>query len=59
MHFISLTSLIIPNNRIRRQFDDKEIQALADSIASKGLLHPPCLQNDGATLLAGGLGQHA
>lgn len=53
MHFISLTSLIIPNNRIRRQFDDKEIQALADSIASKGLLHPPCLQNDGATLLAG------
>lgn len=53
MHLLPLTELKIPDNRIRRQFDEKEIASLADSIATKGLLHPPCLRNDGITLLAG------
>lgn len=50
---ILLSDLIIPSNRIRRNFDETEVAALADSIASLGLIHPPTLRNDCLTLLAG------
>lgn len=51
--FIALADVVVPENRIRRNFPETAIRELADSIESKGILHPPCLRNDGATLLAG------
>lgn len=50
---ISLDELIIPDNRIRRTFAENEIESLAKSIESKGLIHPPTLREDCRTLLAG------
>lgn len=50
---IPVQDLIIPENRIRRVFDDAAIEALAKSIESKGLIHPPTLRDDCLTLLAG------
>ena len=47
MKVIPLSSLSIPDNRQRREFDPKKLQALADSIMSKGLLHPPVVRFDG------------
>lgn len=48
-----LSSIIVPDNRIRTEFDPVPLQELADDIADKGLLHPIVLRNDGQTLLAG------
>lgn len=47
MNSIPLSSLIIPENRQRRTFDEKKLQELADSILSKGLFHPPVVRFDG------------
>ena len=46
-------SIDIPEYRIRREFNDEQLQDLAGSILSKGLLHPIVVRNDGCTLLAG------
>ncbi len=55
MNNIPITSLVIPPNRQRRTFDPKKLQELAESIMSKGLLHPPVVRFDGEiyTLVAG------
>jgi len=53
LNTILLDDIIIPDNRMRRTFDEKRLKNLADSIHSKGLLHPPVLHADGKTLLAG------
>jgi len=55
MNSIPLSSLVIPENRQRRFFDEKELQKLATSIMTKGLLHPPVVRFDGTayTLVAG------
>jgi DNA modification methylase len=54
MQLIPLHAIVIPENRIRREFGEKELLELAESIASrKGLLHAPVLRNDGLTLVAG------
>lgn len=50
---IPLDDILIPDNRQRRHFDDEKIQSLAESIQSKGLLHPPVVKSDGRTLVAG------
>lgn len=47
MNSIPLSALVIPENRQRRVFDEKKLQELADSIMSKGLLHPPVVRFDG------------
>lgn len=47
MKTIPLSSLVIPENRQRRVFDEKKLQELANSIMSKGLLHPPVVRYDG------------
>lgn len=56
MKIIPLTSLIIPENRQRREFDESKIQDLATSINSKGLLHPPVVREtfDGLFILVAG-----
>lgn len=55
MKTIPLSSLVIPENRQRRTFDEKKLQELAESIMSKGLFHPPVVHFDGEiyTLIAG------
>ncbi len=49
MKLILATDLVIGENRQRREFDPKKIQELADSILSKGLLHPPVVRYDAYT----------
>lgn len=44
MHFIPLSSLVVPDNRQRREFPQKHIEDLAESIRTKGLLHPPVVR---------------
>lgn len=55
MQIIPITSLVIPENRQRREFDEKKIQDLANSINSKGLMHPPVVRavGDQYILVAG------
>lgn len=53
MKSISLSNLIIPDNRQRRDFNAKQLDELALSIREIGLLQPVVLRNDGRTLLAG------
>ena len=48
-----IDEIIVPDNRQRRDFDDGALEALAESITSKGLLHPIVVRNDGVTLVAG------
>lgn len=47
MKIIPFTSLFIPKNRQRRDFDKRKLEALSASILSKGLMHPPVVQWDG------------
>ena len=53
MKILPVDSIIIPENRIRRSFEERAIKELANSIAFKGLWHPIVLRNDGITLVAG------
>lgn len=53
MQLVNLKAIIIPDNRIRREFDPMYMLGLQTSIQDKGLLHPVVLRNDGVTLLAG------
>ena len=48
----NLSEIFVPENRIRKTFPEREMEELIDSILSKGLLHPPVVEADGA-LLAG------
>ncbi len=50
---IAITSLVIPPNRQRREFDPIKVQDLAEKIHSLGLFHPIVVRNDGFTLVAG------
>lgn len=50
---IRLSDIVVPDNRIRREFDPKAIDELADSIWRLGLLQPIKLRDDGKTLIAG------
>ena len=53
MKLIPIESLSIPANRQRKEFTRASLDDLAASILSKGLMHPPVVQNDGTTLVAG------
>lgn len=53
MKTIPLSSVVIPENRQRREFNAKALTELAESIIELGLLQPVVLRNDGKTLLAG------
>lgn len=53
MFLKSILEIVVPDNRIRKEFNAAELQELADDIADKGLLHPIVLRPDGTTLLAG------
>lgn len=47
MKVIPFDRLIVPENRQRRTFDEKKLQDLAQSIRTKGLLHPPVVRPEG------------
>jgi adenine-specific DNA-methyltransferase len=51
-NFIPLDSIVISENRQRREFDPAKITELANSISARGLLHPPIIR-DGFRLVAG------
>lgn len=53
MHFLPIDEIIVPENRIRREFDDEAAAELQASISSQGLFHPLLLRADGRTLIAG------
>lgn len=53
MNLLPLSSLIIPENRQRKEFPPAALEELKSSILSKGLMHPPVVRNDGKTLVAG------
>jgi ParB/RepB/Spo0J family partition protein len=55
MKVIPFAELTIPADRQRQHFDPKALVELADSIMSKGLLHPPVVRWNGETfdLIAG------
>lgn len=48
-----LSSIIVPPDRQRRDFDESDHQKLISSISEVGLLHPLILREDGVTLVAG------
>lgn len=56
IHFIPADSLVVGENRYRITFEDKDINALADSIGRVGLLHPPVVtqQEDGTCRIVAG-----
>lgn len=47
MHIVPLSSIAIPPNRQRRQFDPKGIEELADSMKRLGLIQPIALRDNG------------
>ena len=51
--FIKFSDVIIPEDRIRKKFGEEHIKALADSLESKGYIHPITLRNDSNVLVAG------
>jgi len=54
MKTIELNKIVVPEERQRRNFDEKLLQELADSIQSEiGLLQPIVLREDQTTLIAG------
>lgn len=53
MNEIKIADVQIPENRIRRKFDEEAIAALADSMEAIGLLQPIVLRGGTAILLAG------
>lgn len=44
MKLLPLSSILIPENRQRREFDLKSLNELGESIKQKGLFHPLCLR---------------
>lgn len=50
---MNLNDIIIPENRQRREFPQKEMRDLMQSIRTKGLFHAPIVKADGKTLIAG------
>lgn len=53
MNLIKFDQIVIPDNRQRREFENKELVDLGTSILSKGLMHALVVRNDGKTLVAG------
>ena len=53
MRVMPLSEIIIPEDRQRTTIDPEHIKALASSISTMFLMHPPVVRNDGRTLIAG------
>jgi DNA modification methylase len=46
-------AITIPENRIRKEFDKKHLEALCESIRVRGLIHPPVVTRRDLVLVAG------
>jgi len=53
MELVDIATIVVPDNRQRREFDEDRLDDLVQSICSKGLMHPVVIANDGKTLVAG------
>lgn len=53
MKIINLSEIKVPEDRIRKDFNEEKLNVLAESISKNGLLHAPVVRNDGVTLIAG------
>lgn len=53
MRLQEVFNIVVPPDRIRKDFDGEGLHELADSIAVHGLFHPLLLRDDGVTLVAG------
>ena len=53
MHYVPLETIIVPENRQRREFSPDALNILAESIFNRGLLHPLTLRDDSRTIVAG------
>lgn len=51
--YLPISSIIVPEDRQRQDFDEKQIQELVDSILDTCLINPITLRDDGCTLVAG------
>jgi DNA modification methylase/ParB-like chromosome segregation protein Spo0J len=51
--YIPATSVVIPENRQRTEFDESALMELASSIKERGLIHAITVRPDGVTLVAG------
>lgn len=56
MIFITYKDFRIPDNRIRKEFDEDKLEELTDSIAERGIIHPPVFRktDDGFLELVAG-----
>ena len=53
MEYLPLDQIKIGESRQRREFSQKALDELAESIHARGLMHPIVLRDDGRTLVAG------
>lgn len=53
MHYVPIETILVAETRQRRHFDDTALETLANSIISRGLLHPITIRNDTPQLVAG------
>lgn len=53
MLLIPTQDIKVSSDRQRKEFDKRSVEELAESISSKGLMHPIVLRADGQTLVAG------
>lgn len=53
MELLRFSEIIIPTTRQRRNFDERKMQSLKDSIRLRGLLHPIVLRNASPILVVG------
>lgn len=47
MIFVHVDKITIPENRFRREFDEKKLEELKQSILRNGLIHPPVVEPNG------------
>jgi len=53
VRYVPITQIIVSETRQRRSFDPTSLATLANSIASRGLLHPITVRNGSTELVAG------
>lgn len=53
MEYLKINSLMVPEDRVRKEFDDDYIANLAEDISANGLYHPLVVENGSDVLVAG------
>lgn len=53
MQLVDISEIVVPEERIRKDFKQGQLESLAESISKNGLIHAPVVRDDGKTLIAG------